>query len=54
MLDLLLSVMLSCESAQKIIERARLNKTDMPKFAVEEVVQTVKDATTGCNWDAND
>jgi len=54
MLDLLFATLLSCEDAQRIIETAKLNRTEMPKHMVREVVETVKDSTSGCNWDAND
>ena len=53
MIDLLLYASLSCQDASVIIGRAKAHE-DMSKVIQTEIVQTIKESTPHCEWDAND
>ena len=53
MIELLLYASMSCNDASEMLGRVRKadNVSDLIK---QEVIETVKDATPHCKWDAND
>jgi hypothetical protein len=53
MLELFLSSTLSCQQSDAIMLKIKLNK-DLPEPIRIELVETVKDYTKECKWDAND
>jgi len=53
MLELLLSTTLSCQQSDAIMLKIKLNR-DLPEHIRIELVETVKDYTKECQWDAND
>jgi len=53
MLELLLSTTLSCQQSDAIMLKIKLNE-DLPEHIRIELVETVKDYTKECKWDAND
>ena len=53
MVDLLLYSTLACADADAIMLRMKANE-DLPQVAKIELVETVKDSTPNCYWDAND
>ena len=53
MVDFLLYSSLLCEDADAIMLRIKKNE-DMDKIVRLELVETIKDSTPHCPWDAND
>ena len=53
MIDLLLYASIACQDAADMIGRVKANE-DMSKIVIAEIVETLKEATPQCNWDAND
>ena len=53
MFDLLLYLGIHCEDASDLIGRVRTND-NVSQIIQTEVIETVKEATPECNWDAND
>jgi len=53
MIDLLLYATINCQDAADMISRVRRNDNVSPIIQTE-VIETVKEATPECNWDAND
>tara|TARA_B100000035_G_scaffold92130_1_gene77781 strand:+ start:797 stop:958 length:162 start_codon:yes stop_codon:yes gene_type:complete len=53
MFDFLLYSVITCADAAEMISRIEANKS-VDKIITTEVVETVKEATPECNWDAND
>ena len=51
MLELLLYVSISCQDATEMISRIEVNEK-MSKIIRTEIVETLKEATPHCNWDA--
>ena len=53
MIDFLLYANMSCTDAAEVIGRVKAHE-DMSKNIKTEIVETLKDATPHCQWDAND
>tara|TARA_R100000995_G_scaffold69490_1_gene38056 strand:- start:1156 stop:1317 length:162 start_codon:yes stop_codon:yes gene_type:complete len=53
MVDFLLYSSLLCEDADAIMLRIKQNE-DMNDIIKLELVETIKDSTPNCPWDAND
>ena len=53
MFDLLLYSSIHCLDAKELIQRVEANKS-VEQIIRTEVIETVKEATPDCNWDAND
>ena len=53
MIELLLYASIACQDATEMIGRVKANE-DMSKIIRTEIVETLKEATPHCNWDAND
>ena len=53
MLELLLYTNIHCIDAVEMIQRIEANK-NVDKVIRTEVIETLKEATPECNWDAND
>ena len=53
MLDLFLSITLTCQQSDAIMLKILLNNK-LPEEIRVELVETVKDYTKECKWDAND
>ena len=53
MVDLLLYSTLACADADAIMLRVKANE-DLPQVVKVELVETVKESTPHCYWDAND
>ena len=53
MVDLLLYSTLACADADAIMLRMKANE-DIPQVVKVELVETVKESTPHCYWDAND
>ena len=53
MIDLLLYSTIHCIDAKDLIQRVDANKS-VDVIIRTEVIETVKEATPECNWDAND
>jgi len=53
MVDLLLYSSLLCEDADAIMLRIKANE-DLNNIIKVELIDTVKDSTPNCPWDAND
>ena len=53
MLELLLYSNIHCIDAVEMIQRIEANK-NVSKVIRTEVIETLKEATPECNWDAND
>ena len=53
MIDLLLYSTIHCTDAVDLINRIDANKS-VDVMIRTEVIETVKEATPECNWDAND
>ena len=53
MIDLLLYSNIACADAAEMISRVEANK-NMDQIIITEIVETIKEATPECNWDAND
>ena len=53
MIELLLYSGIACTDAADMISRVRANDS-VNKLIQTEVVETLKEATPQCNWDAND
>ena len=53
MFELLLYASIACQDAADIISGVRQNDS-MSKIIQNEVVETLKEATPECKWDAND
>lgn len=53
MIDLLLYASINCQDAADIISRVKANE-DMSKIVRAEIVETLKEATPHCKWDAHD
>jgi len=56
MVELLLYSGMSCLGADELMFRIKLNKSELPKEIVVELVETVKESVPECkfHWDAND
>ena len=52
MIELLFYASLTCAQAGDIIDR--IGEYEGDRLMVEEVIETVKDSTPSCSWDAND
>ena len=53
MIDLFLYLSMHCSDATDLISRIRAND-NVSQVIQAEVIETLKDATPECNWDAND
>ena len=53
MFEILLYVNIACQDAADMISRVKANE-DMSKIVKTEIVETLKEATTHCKWDAHD
>ena len=53
MIELLLYANIACQDASDMISRVRAND-NVSQFIQTEVIETLKEATPECNWDAND
>ena len=53
MLELFLSTTLTCQQSDAIMLKIKLNES-LPEEIRLELVETVKDYTKECGWDAND
>jgi len=53
MIDLLLYASINCRDATDMIGRVKANN-DMSKIVKTEIIETLKEATPHCKWDAND
>jgi hypothetical protein len=53
MLDILLYSTLTCQQADAIMLKIKANE-DLENFIKIELVETVKESTPECKWDAND
>jgi|TARA_B100000287_G_scaffold386939_1_gene395144 hypothetical protein len=53
MVDLLLYSTLACADADAIMLRMKANE-DLPQVVRIELIETVKESTPHCYWDAND
>lgn len=51
MFEILLVTSLSCSDALNIISRIKLNPNLYSSYK-EEMIQTIKEETKDCNWDA--
>jgi len=53
MLEILLYSTLTCQQSDAIILKIKANE-DLENFIKIELVETVKESTPECKWDAND
>ncbi|QPB08418.1 hypothetical protein [Synechococcus phage S-H9-2] len=53
MLELLLYASIACQDATEMIGRIEANE-NMSKIIRTEIVETIKEATPHCKWDAHD
>jgi hypothetical protein len=53
MFEVLLYASLSCKDAADVLGRVKTN-TRVSEIVRIEVIETVKESTPECNWDAND
>jgi len=53
MIEILLYANLNCIDAANLIGRVKADD-NMSKIIRTEIVETIKDATPHCKWDAND
>ena len=53
MVDLLLYTTLTCQQADAIMLRVKANE-DLNKMIKIELLETVKESTPECKWDAHD
>jgi len=53
MLELLLYASINCQDAADMIGRVKEND-NVSKIIQTEVIETLKEATPQCDWDAND
>ena len=53
MIELLLYANIHCTDAKDMIRRIEANNS-VSKIIQIEVIETLKEATPECNWDAND
>ena len=53
MFELLLYSGIHCTDAEDVIRRIEAN-TNVNKIIRTEVIETLKESTPECNWDAND
>ena len=53
MFELLLYSGILCTDAEDMIRRIEAN-TNVSKIIQTEVIETIKESTPECNWDAND
>jgi hypothetical protein len=53
MLEILLYTTLTCQQSEAIMLRITKNK-DLPPAVKVELVETVRESTPECYWDAND
>ena len=53
MFDLLLYASINCKDAADMISRVKANE-NMSKIVRTEIVETLKEATPHCKWDAHD
>jgi hypothetical protein len=53
MVDLLLYSTIACADADAIVLRMKANE-DLPQVVRIELIETVKESTPHCYWDAND
>ena len=54
MIDLLLYSGMICADADALMLKIKANRSDLPPKVVIELVETVKESTPECPWDAND
>ena len=53
MIDLLFYASIACSDVTEMIGRIEANE-NMSKIIRTEIVETIKEATPHCKWDAND
>ena len=53
MLEFLLYATMTCQQSEAVMLKIARNK-DLPPKVVIELVETVRDSTPECHWDAND
>ena len=53
MIELLLYASMTCIDASDLISRVEVNE-NVSELIRTEVVETIREATPHCNWDAND
>ena len=53
MIDLLLYASIACQDTTDMIGRVEANE-NMSKVVKTEIVETIKEATPHCKWDAHD
>ncbi|WLW37276.1 hypothetical protein [Synechococcus phage S-RS29] len=54
MLELLLYASMTCQDAETLMLRISENRSELPPSVVLELVETVRESTPECRWDAND
>jgi len=54
MLELLLYAQMTCQDAETLMLRISKNRSGLPPKVVVELVETVRESTPECHWDAND
>ncbi len=54
MIDLLLYSGMICADADALMLKIKANRSELPPKVVIELVETVKESTPECPWDAND
>jgi hypothetical protein len=54
MIDLLLYSGMLCADADALMLKIKANRSELPPQVVIELVETVKESTPECPWDAND
>ena len=54
MFDLLLYSGMLCADADALMLKIKANRSELPPKVVIELVETVKESTPECPWDAND
>ena len=54
MLELLLYANMTCQDAETLMLRISKNRSELPPSVVLELVETVRESTPECHWDAND
>ena len=54
MIELLLDLSMTCQDADTLMLRIEKNRSELPAKVVVELLETVKESTPECYWDAND
>jgi hypothetical protein len=54
MVELFLYLSMTCQDAETLMLRISKNSTELPPSVVLELVETVRESTPQCHWDAND